>query len=95
MSEQPVPATIESPTNRNGQVRSVITGTRVRVLDIYALAELQGNTSDQIVEALPHLSLSQVHVALAYYFANREEIIRQFREEEELAQRFRQLAGPG
>jgi hypothetical protein len=65
------------------------------VLDIYALSELQGQSPDQIVESLPQLSLAQVHAALAYYFANRDEIVRQLRGEEDLALRFRTLTGPG
>ncbi len=95
MSTAPLEATIEQRTNRNGQARSFISSTRVRVLDIYALAELQGQSADQIVEALPHLSLNQVYTALAYCFAYRDEIVRQFREEEDLADEYRKLTGPG
>lgn len=95
MSTAPLEAIIEQRTNRSGQTRSFLAATRVRVLDIYALAELQGQTADQIVEALPHLSLTQVHAALAYCFAHRDEIVRQFREEEQLADEFRKLTGPG
>jgi hypothetical protein len=65
------------------------------VLDVYAMAELQGLSPDEIVHALPHLTLGQVHSALAHYFANREEIVRQLREEQDLAQRFHALTGPG
>jgi len=96
MSIQPTVCNgIETRTNRSGQARTFIAGTRVRVLDIYAMAELQGQTPDQIVDARPHLSLAQVHAALAYYFSNRDEIVRQFREEGELAETFRRLTGPG
>src|SRR5688572_21138913 len=86
---------VELRTNRSGQARAHLAGTRVRVLDIYAMAELQRQTPDEIVDALPHLTLSQVHEALAYYFANRDEIVRQFREEEMLAEKHRKAAGPG
>ena len=48
---------IELRPNRSGQQRAYIAGTRVRVQDIYALAEVQGRSPDEIVEALPHLSL--------------------------------------
>jgi uncharacterized protein (DUF433 family) len=88
-------AEIELRSNRGGQTRAFIAGTRVRVLDIYALAELQGQTPDQIVDAFPHLSLAQVHAALAYYFANRDSIVRELREEQDLGNRFRNLTGPG
>lgn len=86
---------IDARLNRAGQLRAFIVGTRVRVLDIYAMAELQGLSPDEIVYALPHLTLAQVHSALAYYFANRDEMVRQLREEEELAQQLHSSTGPG
>jgi len=86
---------IETRLNRTGQSRAYIAGTRARVLDIYAMHELQGLSPDEIVDSQPHLTLSQVHAALAHHFANREEIVRQFREEDDLARRFRTLTGPG
>ena len=57
---------IEVGQNGAGQDRSYIAGTRTRVQDIYALAEILGLTSDQIVAQLPHLTLGQVHAALAF-----------------------------
>ncbi|MEX2176127.1 MAG: hypothetical protein WD872_17325 [Pirellulaceae bacterium] len=38
--------TIELRTNHSGQLRAFIAGTRVRVQDIYGLAELQGRGID-------------------------------------------------
>ena len=88
---------IEIRPNRQQQAarKRYIAGTRVRVVDIYAMAELRGLSPDEIVDALPHLTLAQVHAALSYYFANREETVRQLREEEDLARQFRALTGPG
>lgn len=86
---------IDIRPNRSGKSRAFIDGTRIRVLDIYAMAELQGLTPDEIVYALPHLTLAQVHAALAHYFAHRDEIVQQLREEEEIAQQLRALTGPG
>lgn len=86
---------IELRPNRSGQMRAYITGTRVRVQDIYCLAELQGKTPDEIVAALPHLTLSQVHIALAYYFQHRESILRELREDEDFASAVRTQLGPG
>jgi hypothetical protein len=65
------------------------------VLDIYALAELQGQSPDQVAEAFPPLSLAQIHAALAYLFANRDDIVREFREEEKLAKESRMVTGSG
>jgi uncharacterized protein (DUF433 family) len=92
---QVVATHIELRPNRDGQPRAFIAGTRVRVQDIYALAEMQGSTPDEIVEALPHLTLSQVHAALSYYFDHREAILEELRDDEEYVRRLRELAGPG
>jgi len=86
---------IEVRQNRGGQDRAFIAGTRVRVQDIYALAEIQGFTPDQIVEQLPHLSLGQVHAGLSYYFDHREQILNELREDEEFVRVIRTQTGPG
>jgi uncharacterized protein (DUF433 family) len=86
---------IELRPNRAGQLRAYIAGTRVRVQDIYGLAELQGKSPDEIVAALPHLNLSQVHSALAYYFRHREAILREIREDDEFVAAVRAKLGPG
>lgn len=86
---------VEIRPNRDGQPRAYVLGTRVRVQDIYALAELQGLSADEIVRALPHLSLAQVHAALAYYFEHREDILREVREDNEFVDKMRALTGTG
>jgi uncharacterized protein (DUF433 family) len=86
---------IEVRQNRAGQDRAYIAGTRTRVQDVYALAEIQGLTPDQIVEQLPHLTLGQVHAALAYYFDHREQILNELREDDEFVQMMRAQTGPG
>jgi len=52
----------------------IITGTRIRVMDIIIEYEYLGNSPDEIVNAHPHLGLSQVHDALSYYYEHREEL---------------------
>lgn len=94
MSDTPV-ETIELRPNRAGRLRAFIAGTRVRVQDIYGLSELQGKTPDEIVVALPHLTLAQVHMALAYYFQNREAILREMREDDDFTAVVRTQLGPG
>jgi len=51
--------------------RPRIAGTGVSVRRIVAWHR-GGLTPSEIVLQLPHLSLGQVHAALAYYYANRE-----------------------
>jgi uncharacterized protein (DUF433 family) len=95
MSTDPLYNAVESRLSRSGQLRSFVAGTRVRVLDIYAIAELQGQSADQVAEAFPQLSLAQIHAALAYLFANRDDIVREFQEEEKLARQSQTVTGPG
>jgi uncharacterized protein (DUF433 family) len=86
---------IELGPNRAGRLRAYIAGTRVRVQDIYGYAELQGKTPDEIAVALPHLSLHQIHAALAYYFQHREAILQEIREDDDFAAAVRAKLAPG
>ena len=88
-------AHIEQRQNRDGKQRAYIAGTRVRVQDIYALSELHGKSPDEIVGAYPQLSLAQVHAALAYYFDHMAQIQGEIREDDQFAQKFREMTGPG
>ena len=49
----------------------VITGTRIRVIDITIEYDRLGLTPDQIIDAHPHLTLEAIHDALSYYYENR------------------------
>jgi uncharacterized protein (DUF433 family) len=86
---------IELRPNRNGQPRAYIAGTRVRVQDIYAMAELQGQSPDEIVRSLPHLSLAQVYAALAYYFDHRDAVLDEIRQDGEFVRTIKAMTGPG
>ena len=79
---------------RGGQAR--ITGTGVTVQRIVGWYKL-GLSAEEIAEEFGHLTLAQVHAALAYYHANREEIDSAIAADEvevdRLAQRHYQSAG--
>ncbi len=62
---------VRSPEVRGGRPR--IAGTGVTVRRIVGWYQL-GLTPEEIVDRIGHLSLAQVHAALAYYHANRDEI---------------------
>ena len=64
---------IESRPEKCGG-KPCISGTRIRVQDIYVWHELRGQSPDEIVANFPQLSLGQVHAALAYYHDHRDEI---------------------
>ena len=60
-----------SPEIRKG--RPCITGTGVTVRRIAGWHNL-GLTPEEIAAKIEHLTLAQIHAALAYYHANRDEI---------------------
>lgn len=61
--------------------RPIIAGTGVSVHRIAGWYKL-GSTPEEIADSYGHLSLAQVHAALAYYHANRIEIEGYLAEEE-------------
>ena len=48
--------------------RPVVRGTDIKVSQIAHEFEHLGMTADEIVEAHPHISLAEVHAALAYFY---------------------------
>ena len=77
---------VSTPDTCLGKAR--IDGTRIKVSLIYDQYEKQGRAPEQIVENYPHLTLADVHAALAYAYAYREEIESQLDEEKLTAERF-------
>ena len=65
----------------------VISGTRVRVIDIAIEYDRLGLTPDQIIDAHPHLTLEAVHDALSYYYENREALDDKIRKEKEFIEK--------
>ena len=85
---------IRTPDVRGGRPRIVGTGVTVqRIVGWYKL----GLSPEEIAEEFGHLTLAQVHAALAYYHANRQEIESALTADEaeadELAQRHYQTSG--
>jgi uncharacterized protein (DUF433 family) len=62
---------VRTPDIRGG--RPCIAGTGVTVQRIVGWYKL-GLSPEEIADEVGHLTLAQVHAALAYYHANREEI---------------------
>ena len=61
--------------------RPIIAGTSVSVHRVVGWYRL-GLSPEEIAENFGHLSLAQVHAALAYYHSNREEIESYLRDED-------------
>ena len=69
--------------------KPVIAGTRVRVWDIYVHHERLGKSPDEIVRAYPHITLADVHAALAYYWDHNAEIDQQMKDADEFVARLK------
>lgn len=72
-----------------------IRGTRMRVSEVAWRHVHDGQTPDEIIEGFPHLTLAQIHAALAYYYDHVEEIEAQLREEDEFVVRLSRKYAPG
>jgi len=66
--------------------RPKIAGTGVTVMRVAAWYKM-GLSTEEIATQYGHLSLAQVHAALAYYHANSEEIEADLAEEEAFAEK--------
>jgi uncharacterized protein (DUF433 family) len=67
------------PTRIDASVpRPVVVGTDIKVSQIASEVELLGMTPDEVVEAHPHLSLADVHAALAYFYDRQGAIRREW-----------------
>jgi uncharacterized protein (DUF433 family) len=78
---------IDSAPNIRGG-RPCIAGTGVTVRRIVGWHKL-GLSPEEIADRIGHLTLAQVHAALAYYFANRDELEADIATEEAEAERLR------
>jgi uncharacterized protein (DUF433 family) len=63
---------VSTPDTCGGKPR--IAGSRIRVKDVVIMHERQGMSPEGIVSDFPHLTLADIHAALAYYHDHREEI---------------------
>ena len=83
---------VHSPNVCGGRVR--IDGTRITVNQIVTLYK-KGDSPEDIVEYYVHLTLAQVHAALAYYHANQQEIENSLVVEEKEAEHFEKKYSQG
>ncbi len=79
------PQYVEIRKNRAGSDRPYIAGTRVRVQDIVIDHERFGQSAEEIAQGFDHVSIAQVHGALAYFFENRDFVWQCIRDDEAYA----------
>jgi len=65
-------------TIRGGE--PIISGTGISVLDVAIRYEIMNMTPEEIIIALPHLNLSQIHDALSYYYEHKKEMDKKWRD---------------
>ena len=75
-----------------GQAR--VAGTCIKVKHVYIWIERMAMTPAEVVAAYPHLTLAQVHAALAYYRQHPVEIQQDIENEETLVAELQAMAGP-
>lgn len=63
---------VSTPETCGGKPR--IAGSRIQVKHVAIMHERQGMSPEDIVSEFPHLTLADVHAALAYYHDHREAI---------------------
>jgi uncharacterized protein (DUF433 family) len=78
-----------------GGPKAMIAGHRVRVADVVVWHEKLGMSPDEIVEAIPTITLADVHAALAFYWDNREDLDRQMEKNSAEADEYRRLLDDG
>src|SRR5271169_3206283 len=83
---------VKTPGVCSGQPR--IAGTRIKVKHIYTWIERMGMTPTQVVAEYPHLTMAQVHAALAYYWSHKGEIHQDIENEETLVAALKAKARP-
>lgn len=64
--------------------RPVVAGTDIKVSQIASEHEHTGMSPDATVDAHPHLTLADVHAALAYYYDHQDDIRREWEETDAL-----------
>ena len=74
---------LQSHIDETGR-RPVVAGTDIKVGQIAWECEYHGMNPDDIVEAHPHLTLADVHAALAYFYDHREAIVSEWQERDQL-----------
>jgi uncharacterized protein (DUF433 family) len=83
---------VKTPGVCSGQPR--IAGTRIKVKHVYTWVERMGMTPAQVVAEYPHLTMAQVHAALAYYWSHQDEIHQDMENEEKLVAELKAKLGP-
>jgi uncharacterized protein (DUF433 family) len=76
----------------------ILSGTRIKVLEIVLDHLAHGSDAQELHREFPHLSLGQIHSALAYYYDHQDEvdaeISRRITRSEDFREKFEATLGP-
>lgn len=89
-------ATVEyAHVSLNSDKVPILTGTRTKVVLIVLDHVCGGWDAQQIHRQYPHLTLGQIHSALAYYYDHKAEIDADIQRRERLVEEMKAKHGPG
>jgi len=71
----------------------VIEGTSMKIVELIASVKAYGWSPEQLLENYPHLTLSKISSALAYYWDHQQEIDADIERREQYAEQLQQEAG--
>ena len=78
--------------DKNGVAR--IAGSRIKVSHLVVVKRTDNLTAEQVQAEYPHLSMSEVYAAFAYYFDHQAEIDAQIERENKLADELERFSSP-
>lgn len=75
------------------QGRPWIEAANTKVVELVEKVQAHGYSPEELAYQLPHLTLGQIHSALAYYWDHQEEMDREVERRDEQVERSRREAG--
>ena len=83
-------ATVNNHISNNADGVPIIAGTRFKVVHLIMAAKAYGWDAEELHIQYPHLSMAEIHSALAYYWDNREAIEEDIVRRDKNAERIKQ-----
>lgn len=71
----------------------IIEGTSMKIVELLTSVKAYGWTPEELLQSYPHLTLSKIYSALAYYLDNQQEIDADIERREEYVKQLEQEAG--
>jgi len=71
----------------------IIEGTSMKIVELLTSVKAYGWTPEELLQSYPHLTLSKIYSALAYYLDNQQEIDADIERREKYVKQLEQEAG--